>query len=195
MLILEDVAYREMPLRGRRRCRALWSLGPDIVLQAGTFSKIFSPGVRLGWAAGPRDVIAQLAARQADRPTSARARSASGSSRSTGAPGSSSARVPAARELYASHWRARRAARCASTCPTGVSWSEPTGGFFTWLTLPTGSTRWICRTAAIEAGVTYVPGLAVLRRATARATRLRLSFSLLGEDDLETAVVRLSTLF
>ena len=31
-----------------------------MVVQAGTFSKIFFPGVRLGWAAGPAEIISQL---------------------------------------------------------------------------------------------------------------------------------------
>ena len=51
-LILEDVAYRDLGFSSAPPA-SLWSLAPDVVLQAGTFSKIFFPGVRLGWAAGP----------------------------------------------------------------------------------------------------------------------------------------------
>src|SRR6202522_3823154 len=58
-LILEDVAYRELgfgPVAdGDAPPPTLWSLAPDVVLQAGTFSKIFSPGFRMGWAAGPAE--------------------------------------------------------------------------------------------------------------------------------------------
>src|SRR5918996_1752743 len=61
VLIFEDVAYRELCFDGRA-LPTLWSLAPDLVLQAGTFSKTFFPGVRLGWAVGPAEVIAQLAA-------------------------------------------------------------------------------------------------------------------------------------
>ena len=39
---------------------SLWSLAPDIVVQAGTTSKTFFPGVRLGWAVGPTEAIAQM---------------------------------------------------------------------------------------------------------------------------------------
>src|SRR5580700_207014 len=68
-LILEDVAYRELgfgllgngPLDNSTGPRpSMWSLAPDVVLQAGTFSKIFSPGFRMGWAAGPADVVGRL---------------------------------------------------------------------------------------------------------------------------------------
>jgi DNA-binding transcriptional MocR family regulator len=50
------------------------------------------------------------------------------------------------------------------------------------------------RTAALEAGVMYVPG-SLFYPGEGPRHEARLSFSLLGEDDLETAVVRLSTLF
>src|SRR5262252_2912716 len=58
-LILEDVAYRDLGF-GPAPPPCLWSLAPDVVLQAGTFSKTFFPGVRLGWAAGPAEVVEQL---------------------------------------------------------------------------------------------------------------------------------------
>ena len=61
VLIFEDVAYRELSFDGSA-LPSLWSLGPDVVLQAGTFSKVFCPGVRLGWAVGPQPLVAQLAA-------------------------------------------------------------------------------------------------------------------------------------
>ncbi len=58
-LVAEDVAYRELGFDGDA-LPSLWSLGPDVVVQLGTTSKTFFPGVRLGWAAGPDEVIAQL---------------------------------------------------------------------------------------------------------------------------------------
>ncbi len=58
-LILEDVAYRELGF-GEAPPPSLWSMAPDVVLQAGTFSKIFSPGFRMGWAAGPAEIVTRL---------------------------------------------------------------------------------------------------------------------------------------
>jgi DNA-binding transcriptional MocR family regulator len=46
----------------------------------------------------------------------------------------------------------------------------------------------------MEAGVMYVPG-SLFYAGGGPGNEARLSFSLLGEDELETAVVRLSTLF
>src|SRR3954447_10617424 len=48
-LIVEDVAYRELGFDGSAP-ESLWSLAPDAVVQCGTTSKTFFPGVRLGWA-------------------------------------------------------------------------------------------------------------------------------------------------
>ena len=80
-LILEDVAYRELGFgpaeNGAAPPPSLWSLAPDVVLQAGTFSKIFSPGFRMGWAAGPGRGRRPARHRQAElRPVRGRARPA-----------------------------------------------------------------------------------------------------------------------
>src|SRR3954464_7996289 len=60
-LIVEDVAYRELGFDAGP-APSLWSLGPDVVVQAGTTSKTFFPGVRLGWAVGPPEISARLVA-------------------------------------------------------------------------------------------------------------------------------------
>jgi 2-aminoadipate transaminase len=194
VLILEDVAYREIRFEGEP-LPSLWALAPDVVLQAGTFSKLLSPGVRLGWAAGPRDVIAQLAGA---KQTTDQCAGALGQRivEEYGRAGLFERGLPAARELYASHWRALdRALR--QHMPTGVTWSRPTGGFFSWLTLPPRMDAMALRTAALEAGVMYDPGSLFYPGdgGGRESNHARLSFSLLGEDALETAVVRLSTLF
>jgi 2-aminoadipate transaminase len=189
VLILEDVAYREIRFEGEP-LPSLWSLGPDTVLQAGTFSKVLSPGVRLGWATGPEAVIAGLAAA---KQTTDQCAGALGQRivEEYGRAGGFERGVPAARELYASHWRALDGALRAHM-PDGVTWSRPTGGFFSWIALPVDAME--LRTAAIEAGVIYVPG-SLFYAGNGASNEARLSFSLLDEADLENAVVRLSTLF
>ena len=186
VLIFEDVAYREISFDGSS-LPSLWSLGPDVVLQAGTFSKLLSPGVRLGWAAARTDVIARLASAKqlTDQCAGALGQRIV---EEYGRAGLFERGVAASRELYASHWRALDTALRAHM-PSGVTWSEPTGGFFSWMTVPMDTME--LRPAALEAGVMYVPGSLF----GGPPNSLRLSFSLLDEDELETAVVRLSTLF
>lgn len=184
VLVLEDIAYREISFDGGA-LPSLWSLGPDTVVQAGTFSKVFAPGVRLGWAAGPQDVIGQLAAA---KQTTDQCAGALGQRlvEEYGRAGNFEQRLPAARELYGAHWRATEAA-LREHLPDGCAWSVPTGGFFTWVTLPEHVDTVAMREAAIDGGVAYVPGAPF----GGAANTLRLSFSYLPVDQLGEAVRRL----
>jgi 2-aminoadipate transaminase len=188
VLILEDVAYREISFDGSA-LPSLWSMAPDLVVQAGTFSKIFAPGVRLGWAVGPADVVAQLGAA---KQTTDQCAGALGQRlvEAYGRAGHFEREIPAARELYGAHWRTvERALR--EHLPEGCAWSVPTGGFFTWLTLPEHVDTIAMREAAIDAGVAYVAGKPFYEGAGGE-NELRLSFSFLPESELATAVQRLS---
>jgi 2-aminoadipate transaminase len=188
VLIFEDVAYRELPFGGTS-LPSLWSLAPDVVLQAGTFSKSFFPGVRLGWAVGPFALVAELAA--AKQITD---QCAGGLGQRLveeyGRAGGFERHLPAARELYASHWASLSAA-LRRHMPEDVTWTEPAGGFLTWVTLPEGLDTLAMRDAALSAGVAYVPGPPFHVGDAGRNT-MRLSFSHLSAAELETAVERLA---
>ena len=191
VLIFEDVAYRELSFDGTT-LPSLWSLAPDVVLQAGTFSKSFFPGVRLGWATGPPDVVAQLAAAKQNTD-----QCAGGLGQRLveeyGRAGGFERHLPAARALYASHWAALSAA-LTRHMPGEVGWTEPTGGFLTWLTLPPELDSLALRPAALAAGVAYVPG-PPFHVGDDGHSALRLSFSHLTETELEAAVERLAAVF
>ena len=188
VLVFEDVAYRELSYDGTA-LPTLWSLAPDIVMQAGTFSKTFCPGVRLGWAVGPSEVIAQMAAAKQNTD-----QCAGGLGQRMveeyGRGGHFERQMPATRALYASHWRATKRA-LERHMPPGCTWSEPTGGFFTWVSLPAHVDTIAMRAAATAAGVAYVPGAPFYVGPGGR-NELRLSFSNLAEPELELAVERLA---
>jgi 2-aminoadipate transaminase len=188
VLIFEDVAYRELSFDGTS-LPTLWSMAPDLVLQAGTFSKSFFPGVRLGWAVGPAPVVAELAAA---KQTTDQCAGGLGQRlvEEYGRAGGFERHLPAARELYASHWAALSAA-LRRHMPEGATWTEPAGGFLTWLTLPEGIDVMEMRPAALEAGVAYVPG-PPFHVDDDGLSSMRLSFSHLTEPELETAVERLA---
>src|SRR3954451_20597930 len=188
VLIFEDVAYRELSFDGSA-LPSLWSLAPDVVLQAGTFSKIFCPGVRLGWACGPPAIVAQLATAKnnTDQCSGALGQRLV---EEYGRAGLFDRNVPAARALYASHWAALSAA-LEEHMPEGCAWSRPTVGMFTWLRLPEGLDARALRPAAHAAGVAYVPGRPFYV-AEAGANEVRLSFSALDEEQLAEAARRLA---
>jgi 2-aminoadipate transaminase len=188
VLIFEDVAYRELAFDGKS-LPTLWSLGPDVVLQAGTFSKSFFPGVRLGWASGPADVVAELSAAKGNTD-----QCAGGLGQRMveeyGRAGHFERQLPAARALYASHWAALEAA-FRRHLPPGCSWTEPSGGFLTWLKLPAGVEAVAMRPDALAAGVAYVPGAPFYVGDEDGRDEIRLSFSALDEAALDVAVSRL----
>lgn len=191
MLIVEDVAYRELSFTGTR-ATSLWELAPDIVVQIGTFSKIFFPGVRLGWAAGPDAIVAQMIEAKQN------------SDQCSGALGQRlveeyirgghlDVQLELSRALYARRSAAMLSALDASM-PPDVTWTIPTGGFFTWLTAPAGVDTSALTRRALEARVSYVPGAPFYADGRGQC-EMRLSFSRVNEPDIHEGVRRLATLF
>ena len=188
VLIFEDVAYRDLSFDGTS-LPSLWSLAPDVVLQAGTFSKVFCPGFRLGWAAGPPELVAKLASAKQNTDQCAGALGQR-MVEEYGRAGHFERGIPKARALYASHWAATARA-LEEHMPDGCHWSEPTGGMFTWLEVPEGLDAIRLRADATRAGVAYVPG-APFYPDGGGEREMRLSFSALGEPDLAEAIRRLA---
>lgn len=187
VLLVEDVAYRELSFDGSM-LPSLWSMAPDVVLQMGTFSKIFFPGVRLGWAAGPADLVAQLAVAKQNSDQCA---GALGQRllEEYGRAGHFGPHLEQARALYARRWRLLDAA-LREHMPADTSWTRPTGGFFTWVELPWNVDTADLRGAASDAGVAFVAGRPFY--ADGRPSNaMRLSFSRLPDDRIDEGVRRL----
>ncbi len=189
-LIVEDVAYRELGFEDEAE-PSLWSLAPDVVLQAGTTSKTLFPGVRLGWAVGPADVSAQLVSAKQNTDQCA------------GALGQRlfeeyvrrgwiDEQLAQSRSLYRRKWERMLAAleRCM---PVGTRWTFPKGGFFSWLTLPDGGDAGELARRAVERGVAIVPG-SLFFPDERGADNVRLSFSLVDEAKIDEGIERLASL-
>ena len=149
--------------------------GPERVAYLGTFSKMFSPGVRLGWVHAHPEILRKmrLAKHGADL-------------------GPSTLSQTVAVEFFrGDEWREhirrligiyreRRDAMLGSLAefmPEGVSWTRPEGGFFIWVTLPEGVDASAMLSEAVERGVAYVPGEDFYADGFGVKNRLRLSFS------------------
>lgn len=187
--IVEDNPYGMISFDGHYK-QTLYSLDPDNVFYLGSFSKIFSPGVRIGWVVAPPDVRArlQIACEAA-----------------TICP-SMLSQMLVERYVRDFDWRsyveksiATYAARCAATMaaldehmPPGTTWTVPTGGFFTWITLPDGCSVTELLQPAIENGVVFVPGVAFYADGEG-TNQLRVAFSFEDDAMLEEGIKRLGS--
>ncbi len=189
-LIVEDVAYRELAFDGDA-LPSLWSLAPDAVVQLGTTSKTFFPGVRLGWAVGPAKISAQLVNAKQNTDQCA------------GALGQRlfeeyvrrgwiEEQLVQSRALYRRKCE-RMLAALERFMPTGAQWTQPEGGFFSWLTLPDGIDAATLAKTAVEQGIGIVPG--GLFFSDGRGTdNVRLSFSMVDESQIDEGIERLASL-
>jgi 2-aminoadipate transaminase len=188
-LIVEDVAYRELTF-GDESLPSLWSLAPDIVVQAGTTSKTLFPGVRLGWAAGPAEICAKLVSAKQN------------TDQCSGALGQRileeyirrgwiDEQVVRSRALYQRKCE-RLLAALERSMPPPATWTRTAGGFYSWLTVPGCDTTALTAQAA-EQGVGIVPG--ALFYADGRGgENVRLSFSQVDESLIDEGVDRLASL-
>ena len=135
LLIVEDDVYRDLAY-GEKPPPSLYALdGGRRVLRIGSFSKILAPGLRLGWIMGPAGLIARL--------TGSGLRCMGGGANPLVANilatycqhGHLEPHIEGLRRVY----RERRDTllqALAGQMPPGVTWTQPGGGFFIWLSLP-----------------------------------------------------------
>lgn len=196
--LIEDAAYEALRYDGEAvpsllALDAEQSGGIDAarVLYCGTFSKTVVPGLRLGWVAAPLPVIRRLVlVKQASDLHTASL--------------TQMVMHEVVQEVLPQHlapiraaYRARRDAMLAALAremPGGVSWTEPRGGMFLWLTLPGQiDTAALLQRAVAEARVAFVPGRAFHHDGSGADT-LRLNFSLTDETRIAEGIARLGAL-
>jgi 2-aminoadipate transaminase len=187
-LVVEDVAYRELSF-GEVRPPSLWSLAPDVVLQAGTFSKTLFPGVRLGWAVGPAEIVPKLvwAKQNTDQCAGALGQRLL---EEYGRRGHLDEQLPRSRDLYRSRCETLLAALDRHLAGK-ATWTKPQGGFFTWLTVEADAVELAER--ALAAGVAVVPGPPFFPDGSG-SQHVRLSFSSAHEDEIDEGIRRLGEL-
>ena len=185
-LIVEDVAYRDLSFTAPPPV-SLWAQAPDVVLQAGTFSKIFCPGFRLGWAAGPAEIISLVVAKQ----NSDQCSGALGQRmlEEYGRSGQLDLQLVSSRQLYARR-AALTAAALARHMPAGTTWTTPAGGFYIWLTAPAGVDTVALSAAASARKVAYVPGRPFYPGDDG-LTQIRLAYSRVADDLIDEGISRI----
>lgn len=192
--IVEDDAYGFLQYEPDPR-PALRSLEDRRVVYVGSFSKIISPGLRVGWIVVPDELTADLAVIK------------EASALDVAAPGQYLVAGLLDRWDLAAHIRViqreyglRRDVmqRCLEAIvPDGVTVGKPDSGMFFWMELPEHvDTRELLSVAVAEYGVSFVPGDVYFADET-RAQRncLRLSFSCVSPAEIQTGMERLQRLF
>jgi 2-aminoadipate transaminase len=195
LLVLEDNPYGLLRYEGEP-LPTLYSLDAakaggsgrsDLVIYLGTFSKILSPGLRLGWAVAPWPVLEKL---------------------NLGKQGTDLCSSPVTQLFVAAYfrnsdWRAyleelkvlykrRRDAMLEALeehFGGRATWTKPGGGLFIWVTLPAD----IDTTGLLPQceDVAFVPGRAAYMDGSRGASSMRLNFAGLPEDEIREGIRRI----
>jgi 2-aminoadipate transaminase len=181
--IMEDDAYFDLRFSGERIPMLITLDDAGLVIYTGTFSKIMSAGMRLGWVVGPALLIEKAAKLKADGGTSP---FTSNVAAEYAASGELAEHIVDLVEIY----RRRRdtmAEALKTEMPEGVEWTEPNGGFFMWLTLPEGCDSVAMLPEARAHGVEFLPGTGCFFDGSGRSN-IRLSFSFSDEEAIRRGV-------
>lgn len=193
LIIIEDTPYRELRFQGEN-IPSLFSLDKEErVIMMKTFSKIFSPGFRIGWIMGPSLAIDKLVmakqgtdlctsayisflaaylleARQVDR------------------------QVVLSRGLYKVKRSIMLSALERFMPPDeGISWSKPEGGMFLWLELPEYIDTLELLKEAVENKVAFVIGKGFFTDGSG-GNAMRLNFSFPTEKQIVEGIERIAQL-
>ncbi len=188
VLVVEDNPYGLLRYDGEPQ-RTLYSLdGGDYVLYLGTFSKILSPGIRVGWVAAPPPVLEKigLGKQASDLCTSTLTQFFV---REYFAEGRWRAYIDDLIEIY----RARRDVMLESLehhFPSQAEWTTPEGGLFVWATLPDYIDTTDLLAKALRQNVAFVPGRAAYVDGRG-GNSMRLNFSGSGEDEIREGIRRI----
>jgi 2-aminoadipate transaminase len=188
LLILEDDAYVDLRFEGEKKPLLYKLAQPGSVLLFGTLSKTIAAGLRLGWCAGPEDVIGVLARGRTD---SLRNTYTAALAEWYITSGKLATHIEELRAIYAAKCRHMLAA-LEREMPDGVTWTEPKGGFFIWVTLPEGVDAVDIVASSRENNVDYIPGTAFYSDGSGRRS-LRLSYSAVSPEQIDTGIASLAS--
>lgn len=186
--VIEDDPYGPLSYDGKMQPRLL-SMNPDGVIYLGSFSKILTPGIRLGYVVAPPALMTKLEqAKQAvDLHTSQLVQMVA---HEVIKGGFLDEHIPRIRELYASQCAAMLR-ELEEHMPAGVSWTVPAGGMFVWVTLPSGIDSLELFWEAIERNVAFVPG-ASFYATSPQTNTLRLSFVTVPKEKIREGIAVLA---
>jgi hypothetical protein len=187
--IVEDDPYSELYFDARDKTKILphKAMAPKemSICYIGSFAKIFGPGLRLGWLLGPRAIVekCELAKQSMDACSSSLSQVLAHAYLSKG-------KLPGFLESIRPRY-ARRAGTMldalSQSMPTGVTWTQPKGGFYIWVTLPESMNATEVFNESIKKPAAFVVGNAFDPHGV-RNNCFRLAFSHTPEDKITEGI-------
>ena len=189
VVVLEDNPYGELRFEGESLPSASAFDTDDNVLCLGTFSKIFCPGYRIGWIAGPREVIDKyvLVKQGTDLQCNTVGQYQIAEYLKT-------CDIDRHIERIRADYRAKRDIMLETMdalFPEGVQYTRPQGGLFAWVTLPEYLDAREILTECLKEKVAFVPGGSFFPNGGHQNT-LRINFSFAAAGELREGIARIA---
>jgi 2-aminoadipate transaminase len=188
--LIEDDPYGALSYNGEPLPKML-TMNPDGVIYMGSFSKVLTPGIRLGYVVAPAPLVRrlELAKQAADLHTSQLTQMVV---HEVVKDGFLQGHIPTIRTLYGNQCQVMLDAM-TEFFPAGVSWTKPEGGMFIWVTLPKQIDAMKLLDQAIANKVAFVPGAPFYANDAATNT-LRLSFVTVPPERIREGIAILGKL-
>jgi len=187
--IVDDNPYGEIRFAGKD-VKSLKAIGKDYVIQLGTFSKLISPGLRIGWIVS-NTVVSPII----ERMKQAMDLHSTTFSQYVIADFAAAGHLDRHIELIKKEYGRKRnfmIDMLKKYFGNRASWTTPEGGLFLWVKLPDHISATDMLPAAIKAKVAYVPGK-FFYSAEQDDSTMRLNFCNATEENIEEGIKRLAT--
>jgi DNA-binding transcriptional MocR family regulator len=186
--VIEDSPYAELCFDGEPYPAVATYDEHGIVLRLGTFSKLLSPGMRLGWVVGDSGLLQKyvLAKQGVDLHTSSLSQLLAARFITDH---DFERHIDQIRKVYGSRCRAMIAAM-EEHFPDDIRFTRPAGGLFLWVELPQGISSREVLELSLEEDVAFVPGGAFFTNPGHENT-MRLNFSAMPEERITEGIRRL----
>jgi len=188
--LIEDDPYGALSYKGEPMPKMV-AMNPEGVIYMGSFSKVLTPGIRLGYVCAPLPLVRrlELAKQAADLHTAQLTQMVV---YDVVKDGFLDQHIPTIRTLYGKQCQAMLDAM-DEHFPQEVSWTRPEGGMFIWVTLPKHIDAMQLLDQAIAARVAFVPG-APFYATDPETHTLRLSFVTVPPERIREGIAILGQL-
>jgi 2-aminoadipate transaminase len=188
--LIEDDPYGALSYKGEPMPKML-NMNPNGVIYMGSFSKILTPGIRLGYVVAPQPLARKL--EQAKQATDLHtAQLTQMVVHEVVKDGFLNEHIPTIRKLYSDQCQAMLHA-LEEHFPKAATWTKPEGGMFIWVTLPKHIDTSKLIDEAIAQNIAFVPGAPFYANEPEHNT-LRLSFVTVPPEKIRAGIAVLGKL-